>query len=383
MKHLGLQRHLVTGNEMMPTSPNDIEEMNDPEFTDSDHDEPPPRDIVAYSELRSCADLFRMHEEGILEIKPEFQRDVVWPSSHQTRFIDSLIKQLPIPSMCLALDYTSDRWIVIDGLQRMATIIRFLRGEDWKLSKLDDVNKAISGKNAATIKNDKGQLRRYFSRIQNQSLPINVLRCNFGKRQHMEYLFTIFHRLNAGGIKLNNQEIRNCIYGGSLNDLLATLDQRSHWRKLNRMTKRDSNYRFVKQELILRYFAFLDNPEKYKGRIAKFLNEYMYENRNADETFVKQKEAIFERTVLLLSKQVFPNGPSERIPTNIMETILVAISQNIAQLEQLSQDELKSRYEELRHRSEFSPEAVAEGLAKVKGVKERFDAARQVFFLSV
>ncbi|MEO0621845.1 MAG: DUF262 domain-containing protein [Pseudomonadota bacterium] len=189
----------------------DPEELEDPDFTEDDYDENPPNDIVSYNELRSCADLFRMHDEGILEIDPDFQRDVVWPSSQQSRFIDSLIKQLPIPSMCIALDYKTQRWIVIDGLQRMATIIKFLKGDAWRISKLDDIDKEISGKSAATIKNSTGKLRTYFTRVQNQSLPINVLRCDFSKKSHMEYLFTIFHRLNAGGIKLNNQEIRNCI----------------------------------------------------------------------------------------------------------------------------------------------------------------------------
>lgn len=38
-----------------------------------DSDELPPPDVVAYNELRSCADLFRLHEQGVLEIEPDFQ----------------------------------------------------------------------------------------------------------------------------------------------------------------------------------------------------------------------------------------------------------------------------------------------------------------------
>jgi uncharacterized protein with ParB-like and HNH nuclease domain len=55
-----------------------------------------------------------MHQQGILEIQPDFQRDIVWQGPDQTRFIDSLIKSLPIPSMCFALDHKAQRWIVID-----------------------------------------------------------------------------------------------------------------------------------------------------------------------------------------------------------------------------------------------------------------------------
>ena len=112
-------------------------------FYEDDFADVPPPDIVAYNELRSCADLFRMHEQGILEIQPEFQRDIVWKGPDQTRFIDSLIKQLPIPSMCFALDHKAQKWMVIDGLQRISTIVKFLRGGDWKLSKLDDIDLSL------------------------------------------------------------------------------------------------------------------------------------------------------------------------------------------------------------------------------------------------
>ncbi len=363
----------------MTNTQNDIDELNDSEFVDDDYNETPPRDVVAYNELRSCADLFRMYEEEILDIQPSFQRDIVWPPQQQTRFVDSLIKQLPIPSMCLALDYKNDRWIVIDGLQRMATIIKFLKGDDWKLSKLKDINKDIAGKSAAAIKNATGKLRSYYSRVQNTSLPINVLRCDFSKSSHMEYLFTIFHRLNAGGVKLNNQEIRNCIYGGTLNDLLSELDRTEDWRKLNRMTKEESNYRFVKQEIILRFFAFFDTKDDYKGQIAKFLNDYMFSHRYAEEEFILRKHQLFMRVVSLLSANVFPEGPETRIPTSVMEATLVGMAHHIERLEQLEAKELKSRYEALRKRDEFNEEAVAEGLSKISKVMQRFQAADEVF----
>ncbi|HGY1053571.1 TPA: DUF262 domain-containing protein, partial [Aeromonas salmonicida subsp. pectinolytica] len=112
-----------------------IESEEDGLFFEDESDQQPPSDIVAYNELRSCADLFRMYDNGILEISPDFQRDSVWKAAGQTRFIDSLIKQLPIPSMCFSLDYKTQKWQVIDGLQRMSAIIKFLDNKkDWRLS---------------------------------------------------------------------------------------------------------------------------------------------------------------------------------------------------------------------------------------------------------
>ena len=362
----------------MPIDTN-IDELDEPDFTEDDQNESPPIDIVAYNELRSCADLYRMQMDGVLDVKPAFQRDIVWKGADQTRFIDSLIKQLPIPSMCLALDYKNDRWIVIDGLQRMTTIIRFLSGDDWTLSNLKDITKEIAGVNAAAIKNAKGPpLKGLFSRVQNVSLPINVLRCDFSKKSHMSYLFTIFHRLNAGGIKLNNQEIRNAIYGGSFNDLLIELDKHAAWRSINRMLP-ESNYRFVKQEIILRMFAFLENRKKYNGQIAKFLNDYMDDNKNIDAISIEAKRFQFTRAVSCLHRVFGENSPENRIPTSILESVLVGIATNIEHIESLEQNTLVQRYEEIRNNNQFTDAAVAEGTSKKDKVNSRFDIAIEIF----
>ena len=46
---------------------------------------------------------------------------------------------MPIPSMCFAMDHKAQRWLVIDGLQRISTVVRFLEGGDWTLSDLEDI----------------------------------------------------------------------------------------------------------------------------------------------------------------------------------------------------------------------------------------------------
>ena len=107
-----------------------IYDLEKEQFSADEHNEVPPTDIVAYNELRSCADLYRMHTDGILDIHPDFQRNFIWKTADQTRFIDSLVKQLPIPSMCFAYDFKQNKWIVIDGLQRISTIVKFLNGND-------------------------------------------------------------------------------------------------------------------------------------------------------------------------------------------------------------------------------------------------------------
>jgi hypothetical protein len=365
---------VITGGTMDPT----LEELEQQTLEEDDNPQVPPSDIVAYNELRSCADLFRMHEQGIIKIQPEFQRDFVWKGPDQTRFIDSLIKQLPIPSMCFALDHKAQRWIVIDGLQRMSTIIRFLQGGDWNLSTLDDIEAAIAGKSVAAIKTKDDPLHQYYTRVENLSVPITVLRCDFKKKTHMEYLFTIFHRLNTGGMKLNNQEIRNCIYGGTLNELLKELDKYPAWRRLNKMQPKKL-YRFAKQEIILRFFSFFDKGAAYEGHLAKFLNSYMHEHQNEPEGFIAAKRELFRETVDCIAGKIFENTSPPKLSLTVLEALLVGVAKNLDSLKVAPADVVFGRYQALLGHQDFSEASLKEGLSKKPRVIARLNTASAIF----
>ncbi len=355
-----------------------LSELEERTFFEDDYAEVPPPDIVAYNELRSCADLFRMHEQRILEIQPEFQRDIVWKGPDQTRFIDSLIKQLPIPSMCFALDHKQQKWIVIDGLQRISTIVKFLQGGDWKLSQLDDIDPEIAGKSVAAIKTPTSALHQYYTRVENLSVPVTVLRCDFKKRPHMEYLFTIFHRLNTGGMKLNNQEIRNCIYGGTFNNLLKELDDHAPWRRLNKM-RAGQTYRFSKQEILLRFFAFMDRRKDYEGHLAKFLNDYMHANQYASGPTIEKMRQLFIDTIRIVADEVFEKKAPPKLSLTVLESLLVGVGSNLSQTMNAPASKLKLRYKELLAHPEFSEGALREGLSKKQRVIDRLNTAIKIF----
>lgn len=355
-----------------------ISKLEEQTFFEDDFAEVPPPEIVAYNELRSCADLFRMHEQGILEIQPEFQRDIVWKGPDQTRFVDSLIKQLPIPSMCFAMDHKAQKWIVIDGLQRISTIVKFLKGGDWKLSQLDDIEPEIAGKSVAAIKTSDSALHQYYTRVENLSIPVTVLRCDFKKKTHMEYLFTIFHRLNTGGMKLNNQEIRNCIYGGAFNNLLKELDKHSPWRRLNKM-RAGQMYRFTKQEIMLRFFALMDERQSYEGHLAKFLNDYMHENQNAPDSWIEERRILFQGTVKLVADRVFGGAAPPKLSITVLEALLVGVGANLPQITNAPALQLTGNYEKLLGHPDFSEGALREGLSKKQRVTERLDTAIRIF----
>jgi hypothetical protein len=356
----------------------DIEKLERNTFEESDIFELPPPDIVAYNELRSCADLFRMHKDGILEIQPEYQREIVWKDPEQTRFIDSLVKQLPIPSMCFSLDYKTQKWQVIDGLQRMHSIIRFLSDTGWTLSKLEDIDPKMSGQSISKFVDRNSDLHSYFTRVENLTLPITILRCDYLKKNHKEYIFMIFHRLNSGGKKLNNQEIRNCIFGGSLNNLLKELNKRPNWMKINKMEK-VSGYRFIQEEIILRFFAFHDSYKNYTGRLAKFLNDYMDKHRDPEGDFLNSKMNLFDRTINLVYKSIFEGKPPRKLSTSVLEAILVGVSFNLSFIESQPASKIKAMYNKLLAQEEFSEKKLREGLSGKERVIGRMDTAKRIF----
>ena len=75
-----------------------VTKMEEESFYENDHAELPPSDIVAYNELRSCADLFRMHQQKILEIQPEFQR-----RGHRVRHIPYIDVRIVRAAVCTSI----------------------------------------------------------------------------------------------------------------------------------------------------------------------------------------------------------------------------------------------------------------------------------------
>lgn len=362
----------------LDTDLEELKELEKKQLSSDDNNEIPPDDIVAFNELRSCADLVRMFKENQLVIQPDFQREIVWSPIMQTRLIDSLVKQLPIPSLCISLDYKSQERYVIDGLQRVASIVKFLdinKTNEWTLSKLDDIDERISGKSNLYIKNRQTNL---FNKIENTVIPITVLRCNYSKENHMEYLFTIFHRLNSGGSKLTNQEIRNCIFNGTFNQFLKDATQYENFRKLMNLND-DKIDRFANQELILRFISFTYKFEEYTGKLSKFLNDFMKKFRNPSTQDMTKFSEIFKRTIDLIYIKILNKNKLPALSKATTEAIFVGVARNIEKLENSTSEELEQKFESLRRDELFSLNSLKEGLAQKDKVKKRLQRSIEIF----
>lgn len=335
----------------------------------------PPTDIVAYNELRSCADIFRMYEMGQLII-PDFQRDVVWSNSAKTRFIDSLIKQLPIPSMCISLDHKTEERLIIDGLQRISSILDFLNTKkEFKLSVLGDIDVKISGKTNIQIYEKNIKL---YERVQNITIPITVIRCDKSKKNHMTYLFTIFHRLNTGGVKLTNQEIRNCIYHGKFNNLLKKLVKENHYQDIYKVDA-EKIYRFAHEEMALRFIAFSETYEDYKGKLAHYLNDFMDSKKGISDKEMEDIEKEFIQIHKIIKEKITLPDNYSNFSKAIHEALYVGIQRNFESCLNRSNEEMNVAFDNLLSDPLFSTESLKSSLSNREKVTDRLKRAIEIF----
>jgi uncharacterized protein with ParB-like and HNH nuclease domain len=281
-----------------------------------------------------------------IDVAPDFQRNEVWNDHARARFIDSLAKEFPIPSMCFALYPKEQKYIVIDGLQRMSSIRKFFENLDWKLPKLDDIDKRLYGKTNREISKASPEIIR---KIENVSLPITILRYDPEKEDNMEYIFTIFQRINTYGERLKNQEIRNAIYQGEFNSFLKEMSNSDAWEKFVGTKKKQSKKRGENEEDILRFFAFYENTSKYNGKLNMFLNQYMQKNRHNSDNEKLRK--LFQRT-FSVANNIKRESLASR-PNAVRDTILYAIAKNIDRVEKMESAEIEKRIDDLLKNSVF------------------------------
>lgn len=355
---------------------NAIEKADEDAANEELPSEMPPADMVSFSEARSCHELVRLHERGKLIIQPNFQRDFVWPVADQTRFVDSLAKQLPIPSMCIGLDYKSETYQVIDGLQRISTIIKFLTDNKWRMAKVAGVDSRIAGNTPEKIE---AKYSKIYSRIEDTLLPVTLIRHDPSNAAHRSYIFNIFHRLNSGGRRLTAQEIRNCIYAGRFNELLRRMVRVERVvRALFGIREGGASRRFRDEEMLLRFFAFAETYKDYKGSMTKHLNEYMHTKSGMSEAAADAAGAKMLRVVELIYGRILGKQAWNKSRA-VMEAVAVGVYCHLEKLEKMGDDALRGRYEALLSAEPFLTKNMSSGIGSRESVIGRISKGVEIF----
>lgn len=246
-------------------------------------------------------------------IPDEYQRKYIWKEDDKTRFIESIILGLPIPFMFFS-DTDDGRCEIIDGAQRTQTLVEFL-DNDLILNNLKKLTSLEGFKY-----ND---LPEYFRRKLNKTtMRIIVL----SDETTLEIRQEIFNRINTTGVRANPSEIRRGSYTGRFMDFLKECANNDKFKTICPVSE-NSKKRYDDLELVLRFFAFLNNYQNFKHRVDEFLDDYV---ETVKDTFDEEKFKLeFERMVDFVDKY-FENGfrktkTSKSTPRVRFEAIAVGV----------------------------------------------------------
>ena len=270
----------------------------------------------------SVKELISMINDGLINISPEYQRKFRWDIERQSSLIESLFLGIPIPALFMATN-ADGTWELIDGVQRISTILCFA-GTDAERNKINSPNvhplklnnlKKLNLFNNKLFEDLPAEIQIKFKLT---SLKITTLTDKSDKNVR----FDLFERLNRGGVILSDQEIRSCVYRGGFNDFIKNLSQDDNFKECVHLSDRQE-MDGTREELVLRFFAYLHDLNSFSHSVKDFLNDYMGKaNKNFEYS---RNERIFKYVFEVLN-DALPGGITKgrrNTPLNLYEAVSV------------------------------------------------------------
>ncbi|WP_281985524.1 DUF262 domain-containing protein [Thalassorhabdomicrobium marinisediminis] len=239
---------------------------------------------------------------------PGFQRGFVWSGTEKSRFIESLILGLPVPTLFLARDADSNKLNIIDGQQRLRTLQAYLNGEFSLSGK--EIPDDLKGRYYSS-RHEKSPRAKILDPADERTLSDAVIHSIVIRPnpkdddtelggEYNKAIIQVFKRLNTSGKALTAQEVRASIFHGELLNLVQSLNDNEDWRALFG-TKHS---RMKDQEAVLRAIALYQNGEAYKSSMPKFLDGFMEANRHMDAATRQVIQTKFEVAVRLIREKI-------------------------------------------------------------------------------
>ncbi|WP_136635787.1 DUF262 domain-containing protein [Pseudooceanicola onchidii] len=306
----------------------------------------------------SLGEVVNLYRDEELIIDPVFQRLFRWGDERKTRFIESIILGIPIPSIFVSQN-ESGVWELIDGLQRISTILQLtgdLRGDlAVELGPL-----ILNGTKFLPSLNGK----RWKESCQGagdglgQSLQIEIKRA----RVRVEILkaesdstakFELFQRLNTGGVSLSEQEVRNSMavaINRPFYDWLVQLSNNANF--INTTNQTDAA--LMSQagvELALRFLAFktiqydpgLDVHEYLDEALIQMASDPNFDLNAIGAEFALSFQYIDEALGNAAFKRWNGNAFSGKFLMSVFEVMTKGVSDNLPAL-QVMNDQLRKDF---------------------------------------
>ncbi|PZG16628.1 DUF262 domain-containing protein [Nonomuraea aridisoli] len=305
--------------------------------------------------------IVRLVDERNLDLNTPYQRRDRWDIGRKSRLVESLLLSIPIPPVYLNEegDYTFQ---IIDGKQRLAAIYEFAKGE-YALRNLSVFYEA----EGLTF----GQLDPILQRSLISRAGVRAVIILNASDPTIQY--ELFHRLNAGGVALNAQELRHGIYRGPLDDLIMELSEHPKFREalgIGAKSHSSAMWREMRDaELVLRFFVLREHGMYPLASASNSLTEYMRDNSylSAVELTNMRQEFLdaLDKAILAFGPLLFRrwNTVAERESTQISlavyEAQMLAVKdfdyEDIAGHAQAIQEGLRDMFRNFDFASSMSP----------------------------
>lgn len=338
----------------------------------------------------------RDKDPPLIKLDPDFQRHTVWSPKQKSELIESILMGIPLPLIYVKED-DKGVYIIVDGRQRLTTLFQFMSHEFplQNLSVLIDLNGSYFSECTANgTKFEKYLTQVQQSKIEDCPLTLHVIKPPTQDR----VTFDLFDRVNRGGTRLNNQEMRNAIYQGEATKLLNKLIAFSSFKKATENAIKPD--RMKDKYLVLRMIGFylwrkkklLSVKEKglplveYRSDLEDFLGKTMlFLNDQAGKKFCEEFPDQFDKTMVkcmtILDIGCFRqpkkgNGPRRPISMALFETVSYLIIE-LLDLPKSKDQIIKSKFSDLLLNNDFilSTTYIVDSN---KSVKKRFELAEEI-----
>lgn len=273
----------VTDNEIEIENTDTVPENEADDFAPIMEEPFNPSEINIISKPDTLHNIIERLKHDEIDMNTDFQRHAdLWNNQKMSKLIESVLIRFPLPAFYFDAS-DENKWLIVDGLQRLSSINKFIIDKKLRLSSLEYL-KDLNGK-----KYD--DLSRLFKRRIDEC-PVTLFLIQPGTPEAVKY--SIFRRINTGGLVLNDQEIRNAMAKPRIRKYLEHLAKDECLVK----TIGDQSRRMVDQEMVLRYlaFRFLDF-EQSKKNIASFLDDMMDELDKAEQPKLEEYDHSFRLAI--------------------------------------------------------------------------------------
>jgi hypothetical protein len=342
----------------------------------------------------SFNELMDMYENGELDISPDYQRLFRWTEGARSRFIESLLLEMPVPPIYV-VETETGVYQLIDGLQRFSSYLHLRgqliaehmninKGDKLKLSDCDIVE-SLNGLTYDDLPVAlKIKLKRSFVRVE-------VVR----KGSDNKFKYHMFKRLNTGGEALTQQQVRNCtirMLDPKFNDFIIHLSTDENFSKCIAFLSESQRFGAFDQELVLRYFTFKNNQKAFKHDIADYLTEYMenvssgkipYDYVQNENNFKK----VFEILANTHGERIFGRmGNDGKLQSNFniyhFESITIGIQPIVDKIDSKDDatiEKLRAAILNLKQDAVFKSETTGGGKNSPGPLQRRIDIAQKYF----